>query len=262
MSYTENNILVAAPRLWPTRNGESIPKVRETYNEALEESGLIPIKICAGMSHEDIISAYQQAQGILFIGGRDYNARLYGQIPDAENDLPDDEQDANEQELFGMALNDGMPILGICRGEQGMGIAIRTHYDIHDGEPLLIQHLAHVTNIQHNVPSYDYLHDNTHYVYIEPETIAHEIYNRITLEVTSGHHQALNKKALDHIPAIVVSAMSLDRIVEMIELKRDEHPFCFGIQAHPEVKKALRKPLFDRFYQEAQKYAASRTFSL
>jgi putative glutamine amidotransferase len=255
----QQNILVASPRMWPVRNEITIPLLRYTYLEGLEEAGLKALRVDPGMSREKIVAKYQQSQGLLLVGGRDWNSQLYGQKPNEENDEPDDEQDAREQELLMMALNDGKPILGICRGEQGIGIALQKQYNISPETPLFIQHLAHVTDVEHSVPNYDYLHDNTHDIHIEPGTIAHEIYNRKRLTVTSGHHQALNKEALDQIPALVISGMSLDKIVEIIEMKRDEHPFCFGIQAHPEVKRDLREPLFKRFHQEAEKYARFRS---
>ncbi|HLL61328.1 MAG TPA: gamma-glutamyl-gamma-aminobutyrate hydrolase family protein [Candidatus Nitrosocosmicus sp.] len=250
-------ILVAAPR----DPRSEIPKefLREGYTKGITEAGMTYDVVYPGMTKEEIQRKYQMSNGLLVVGGYDWNANRYGQTPSRHNDSSNDEQDENELMLLEMALNDGMPTLGICRGEQGQGIVLAKAYDALIEDPsLFIQHVPDITDVVHNVQGYADLENNTHEVDIEEDTIAHEIFNANKIVVPSGHHQVLNEEALKNISALVISGRSsIDRLVEIIELK-SRNQFYFGMQAHPEVFENLRKPLFKRFAKEARRFARLR----
>jgi putative glutamine amidotransferase len=86
--------------------------------------------------------------------------------------------------------------------------------------------------------------DSLHTVCVEPGTRLAAIIHAGDLGVNSFHHQAVNRLA----PDAVVSARSEDGVIEAIEL--DGHPFCLGVQWHPEEMAAVRpdmQALFDAF---------------
>jgi gamma-glutamyl-gamma-aminobutyrate hydrolase PuuD len=256
MSYAEQEYaLVAAPR----KDGE--PFLRQTYRDALTQAGFQYDVIYPGMSQDEVDLRYNRAHALVLVGGHDWNAAIYGQEPSPHNDTPDDLQDESEKQVLMRALNDGLPTLGICRGEQGMGIVLAEAQGVDlRANPLMIQHLPDITTVQHGVDSYEQLRGNTHGVAIKQGTIAHQIFQQNQIDVSSGHHQALNKQVLDQITALVVSGMSLDQIVEMMELRPDVHPFYVGVQTHPEVFEHLYRPLFGRLAEEARKFARSTTY--
>jgi len=67
-----------------------------------------------------------------------------------------------------------------------------------------------------------------HSITIEPGTLLHHITGITTAEVNTAHHQAAGL-----VPdGVIVSARSPDGIIEAIEYP--SHPFCLGVQWHPE----------------------------
>ncbi len=170
------NVLVMAPQ--DPREKEPKEFLRDTYREAFKRAGLNAIIVHPGMTEEELLEKYDKCSAIVAVGGWDWNSELYGQERSPHNDKPVDDQDANEQMLLLKALDDKMPILGICRGEQGIGIAVAKKYGKIDKDTsLFIQHLPDITPNNHGVGKYDELLDNKHTVHIKEDAIAHEIFN-------------------------------------------------------------------------------------
>ena len=96
-----------------------------------------------------------------------------------------------------------------------------------------------------------------------PGSLAHEAYgedviyerHRHRYEVNNAHRQALIDAGL------IISGISPnDRLVEMVELPREEHPWFVASQAHPEFKSRPTKPhpLFVHFVKAAQELRNGR----
>jgi len=113
--------------------------------------------------------------------------------------------------ILDYAYNNNIPVLGICMGEQIIGL-----YANHEEEKDLIK----VEN--HNDSNM------RHWINIKENTILHKIFGD-TLEVNSRH---LYK--LEHInKPFIVSAKAEDDTIEAIEYVDDNH-FIIGVQFHPE----------------------------
>ncbi|MGN0361367.1 MAG: CTP synthase [Bilifractor sp.] len=90
-------------------------------------------------------------------------------------------------------------------------------------------------------------------------TIARELYGSSLIHERHRHRYEVNndyRKPLTDA-GMVLSGISPDgHIVEMIELKREDHPFYVGTQAHPEFKSRPNRPhpLFRGFVAAALKY--------
>lgn len=255
MRILPNHILVTNPvmRKYPA----DIPyiAVRSTVANALAKAKLIPIAIGPEMDREATLWLYKQCAGIVFTGGADWNPKVYNQIPAKETNPPQDERDDVEQLLFEKALTDKKPMVGICRGMQGLAIALYRMHAISTKESILIQEISHITSQNQRVP-YEKIHRNKHDVTIASSTIAHEIFERATILMPKGHHQAVDKDVVSRLPHVVVSGLSTkDSFTEMIELNRSAHPFCFATQGHPELDNTLYLPLFRRLADEAEKFA-------
>ena len=65
---------------------------------------------------------FDNARGLLLMGGTDVNPKRYGEAPRPETDPPDDERDQVELDLIHAALERDLPILAICRGLQILNV--------------------------------------------------------------------------------------------------------------------------------------------
>ncbi|MDP1974400.1 MAG: gamma-glutamyl-gamma-aminobutyrate hydrolase family protein, partial [Alphaproteobacteria bacterium] len=121
-----------------------------------------------------------------------------------------------EMLLCNMALTKNIPILGICGGAQIINVCLGG---------TLIQHIPdEIPNaLNHQTGAL-----SSHSIKIEKESMLSKIFNKSELIVNSSHHQSINVSGKD----LIISAIAEDNVVEAIELKN--HPFCIGVQWHPE----------------------------
>jgi CTP synthase len=87
---------------------------------------------------------------------------------------------------------------------------------------------------------------------INRETISYQAYRKSMIEERHRHRYEFNNKYRKHLEkfGLVIAGTSPDNhIVEIIELKKKDHPFFVGVQFHPEFKSWPTKghPLFKEF---------------
>ena len=111
---------------------------------------------------------------------------------------------AAELALTQGALARGMPVLGICGGEQLLAVALGG---------TLIQHIpdAIPDALAHEQPNPR--HEPGHAVTVVPGTLLHRIVGSTTMQVNSSHHQAVRDPGRD----AMVNALAPDGVVEGIE---------------------------------------------
>jgi putative glutamine amidotransferase len=127
------------------------------------------------------------------------------------------ERDSFETSLLTSALNDNIPVLGICRGLQVINVALGG---------TLIQDLGNDGNKLHKGDP-----DKKHTVTIEKNTLLRDITSVEETETNSAHHQAIDKLAND----LIVNARSADNVIEGIEWRDPAaKPFLLAVQWHPE----------------------------
>lgn len=140
------------------------------------------------------------------------------------------------------ALARKMPILGICGGQQLLNVILGGS---------LIQHIPDSVPgaLAHEQPNPR--HEIGHEVAIVANTLLYTIVGTPTISVNSAHHQAVAKPA----PGAVINARAPDGVIEGIEYP--EHPFCLGVQWHPEflITPADEK-IYAAFVNAARDYAA------
>jgi putative glutamine amidotransferase len=193
------------------------------YSHAVGAAGGIPVLI---PPLPGTVQLLDHLDGLVFSGGSDLGASLYGQVqhPDTLGVIP--HRDRAELALLEAALERGMPVLGVCRGMQLINVALGG---------TLHQHLPEIVDgsLHKAAPGTFALHP----VAVERDTrLARMVGGE--LEVHSCHHQAP-----DAIGAgLVVTARAPDGVVEGLELP-GEH-FCVGVLWHPEEHAELGGPLF------------------
>lgn len=196
---------------------------RESYIRTLLRLGLTPLFASPLTPVETAIDLLSHCQGLLLLGGGDIDPALYGEVSHPETRITEPERDRFEIALAQAAVNLGIPVLGICRGCQILGVAF-------GGK--LIQHIPDVvTTEQHSSQGYRTIPaQKRHPIMLDTNSRAFALLQKEELLVNSAHHQAVG----DAGPHLTVVARSPEGIAEIIE-HRDPGVFCFGVQSHPEV---------------------------
>ncbi len=193
-----------------------------SYIDALVQAGAVPFLIPHPLDEPRLRKLYERLNGLMLPGGLDVNPARYGE---PKNDwcgsiLPS--LDEVELALARWAIDDGKPLLAICRGIQVLNVAL--------GGTLYQDIKAQVPDAEKHDWSYpDYPRDKlAHPVAVEPHTRLVRILDAASVQVNSLHHQSIK----DLAPGLSISARAPDGIVEGVEA--EAHPFALGVQWHPE----------------------------
>lgn len=155
--------------------------------------------------------------GVLFLGGGDVDAALYGHRGPVPNSYGVDRR-ADEYclELIRGVLERDQPLLAICRGSQLLNVACGGTL-IPDLDPW---------QLHRGGPGAPIFLDEE--VSLVPGSRIAGILGRGRVSVRSGHHQAVGTVA----PALAVAAVAADGVVEGTEHR--EKSWVLGVQWHPE----------------------------
>jgi len=192
--------------------------LRQNYCSVIAEAGGIPVPV----PHQiDSVQDYAHLlDGFVFTGGDfDIDPALYGVAERHETVKLKQGRTGFEKSLFTAAYALKKPILGICGGMQLMNVALKG---------TLIQHIpAEVPHcLEHEQPNPRC--EPGHIIKIHDSTLLHRLVKERQIEVNSAHHQAIKAIA----SGCIVNALASDGIIEGIE--DTNHPFCLGVQWHPE----------------------------
>jgi putative glutamine amidotransferase len=186
-------------------------------------------------------------EGLLLPGGADVNPQRYGQVAGPALGEVDDDLDTLELSLVHLAADCGLPLLGICRGQQVVNVAFGG---------TLFQDLPAEgrTRFPHATPPEKGRDHLAHEIEIHAGTRLREIMGTERLKVNSFHHQAVRQVA----PGLRVSAVSaVDGVIEGLESADGR---IVTIQCHPEELTALAwaRTLFEAFVMTAAGIALMR----
>jgi putative glutamine amidotransferase len=192
--------------------------LRTNYAGAVAQAGGVPLALphLAALA-DDMLDTID---GLIVTGGAfDVSPALYGEADQHDSVVVKEGRTAAELALLRGALARGMPVLGICGGQQLLAVVLGGS---------LIQHIpdAIPAALAHEQPNPR--HEAGHAVAITPGTRLHGIVGAERMHVNSSHHQAVR----DAGPGVVVNAMAPDGVIEGIE--DPSRPFCIGVQWHPE----------------------------
>jgi putative glutamine amidotransferase len=201
---------------FPPRIGQN-----QTYIRGLVRAGAAPLMIPQLTDPSLLRALYHQLDGLLLPGGEDIDPAHYGEARHERCGPVSPERDDMELALARWAVEDGMPLLAICRGIQILNAAL--------GGSLYQDIAAQVTSAERHDWHPGYPRDRlSHEVAITPQTRLATIMDDGSPRVNSLHHQALKE-----VPsALTVVARAPDGIVEAVEIT--DHPFALGVQWHPE----------------------------
>ena len=190
------------------------------YIAALEATGAAPVILPLALGEETMRSLYERLDGLFMAGGGDLNPACYGQGTYDKTEGIDALRDEAELLLARWAMEDGKPLLGVCRGVQTLNVAAggTLLQDVDDQWPNAIRHQYFPEKPRNYV---------AHDVSTLPGTRLSGILGQ-QARVNSFHHQAVEKVA----NGFRVSAVAPDGVIEAIE--QQSGSFVVGVQWHPE----------------------------
>ena len=137
------------------------------------------------------------------------------------------------------SVEDDLPVLGICRGQQLLNVAI-------GGSLYQDLQLQQVTAVDHSGRDGRERSTPSHRVELDPDSRLAQLLDEVSLDVNSFHHQAVKQAA----PGIRVSGRSPDGVIESLE--STAHRFLLAVQWHPEeMEDAVSSRLFKGLVQAA-----------
>lgn len=226
----------------------SSSSVPNTYIISIQRAGGIPVLLPVTADTAVIRGMVDRIDALILTGGEDIGPLAwYGQEPNPNLGTVVPQRDFFDITLLRMAVARGIPVMGICRGEQAMNVAFggTLYQDLpsqYKEGPL----------VQHNQKSPR--ENGAHSITVEPGSLLYRTLGAEAvqgLRVNSFHHQAVR----DLAPGFEITAHAKDGVVEAIEMKNN--PRVFGVQFHPEGPTSMGDetflPLFRHLVQEAQK---------
>lgn len=206
--------------------------MKSKYIASLRRAGA---EICwVSMRDLNLEEIVRSCDGLLLPGGDDIDPSRYGQVRSEKCGVSSQLRDEAEWRMLESFLPTGKPILCVCRGMQFLNVFFggTLHQDIPGHSDFKSRAVG------------------CHKVALVPGTKTAAYWDQTSLFVNSLHHQAVDSVA----PGLIVSAVSEDGIVEAME--HASHPFCIGVQWHPEHlswKRKDQQALFDTFVQLCRK---------
>jgi putative glutamine amidotransferase len=171
--------------------------------------------------------------GLLLPGGWDVDPSFYGEKRDDKVQETDRELDETELSMFRQARERQIPVLGICRGQQvinvAMGGTLVQHLEGHEVRELGRSHLAHA-------------------IEVDPSSELGRAAGADKVRVNSLHHQAIKRLG----EGLHQSAQGEDGTVEGVE---SDDGLIVAVQCHPEELTAdmpWARHLFERFVARAR----------
>jgi putative glutamine amidotransferase len=189
------------------------------YARAITAAGGLPVHL---PQHVDPREYAGRLDGVLLSGGADVDPARYGAAVDAASGSVEPQRDVAELGLIDLAVDDDLPVLGICRGLQLLNVWAggtlhqdvpgHARYDLAPGA-------------------------ESDTVVVEPDSLLGEL-SGAGLRVNSLHHQTVDRVAAGW----TVTARAADGTVEALEWPGHD---VIAVQWHPELLPgAATDPLF------------------
>lgn len=226
--------------------------MNQRYYHAAIWGGGVPVMIpLIDDDLETLRCIYDRLDGVLLAGGVDVNPANFGEDRHPRLGRIDPARDTVELQLAQWALDDGKPLLGLCRGLQVINVALggSLHQDLEAQFPNSIKH--------DYFPTAGFDRDHlAHEVEINSGSRLAAVFDAHRVQVNSMHHQGIRDLGHD----LLATAHAPDGLIEGIELGPAQ--FVVGVQWHPEVldgKDPRTVKLFQDFATAASRFAGAPT---
>lgn len=186
------------------------------YARAVAAAGGVPV-LLPNLA-VDLEALMQRLDGLLLAGGEDICPERYGEGERHPKVVVTPARDDLEIPLARLAVERGLPVLGICRGIQLLNVALggTLYQDLPDQRPSAVAHRQA-----------DARHLGTHAFVPEADSRLAALIGPEPLRVNTFHHQAVREVA----PGLVVCARAEDGLIEALETADGR---VVAVQYHPE----------------------------
>jgi Predicted glutamine amidotransferases len=225
-----------------------------TYINSVRKAGGVPLVIPVTSDDAQIEAVMGVIDGLIMTGGEDFDPlKWYGEEPLRALGEVVPTRDEFDVKLVRAAVAKGIPVLGICRGEQLLAVAFggSLWQDIPSQIPSsYVKHRQGSTTGTYG----------THSITIEKGSFLEKALDSQSATVNSFHHQAIK----DVPQGFKVVAKSADGIIEGVErvAKLKDYPdggaTIYGTQFHPEVPTNAGNPTFLPIFQNFIKEASGK----
>jgi putative glutamine amidotransferase len=206
---------------WVAREPDEIfhYRLKATYAEAVRAAGCIPMIIPYLGSGSGAAALARKIDGLVVSGSPiDIDPYLLGAAKKPRGEGGALRRHTFEIALTGVCVERGVPVLGICGGEQIICAAF--------GGTLIDDIPSEVRGAVRHRRRY---HEVAHDVEVVEGSLLHRAAGSSGFAVNSTHHQAVDRPGR----GLVVSALAPDGVVEAIEARGGA--FVLGVQWHPEA---------------------------
>ncbi len=218
--------------------------ITPTYVQATKLGGGAPVIIPPHLEETELRAIFEHLDGLILSGGGDILPALFGKEDSGLLWFVDERRDRAELALGRWALAEGVPLLAICRGAQVLNVAA--------GGTLIQDIPTQVPDaLPHSTVAGSPLSTIAHTVEVAAGSQLAALVGAGELGVNSAHHQAANTVGA----GLVITARAPDGIIEGLE--SPDHPFCIGVQWHPEVM-VESHPVMRRLFEGLVKAAQTR----
>ena len=218
--------LVAVPSCMKDVGGQPFHAVGDKYVRALAQvADVQPIILPNLDEFVDARSLLPLVDGLMLTGSpSNVHPSHYGAEHSSEHEPHDPARDAVTLPLIRTALDEGVPLLAICRGFQELNVVLggTLHPAVHS-LPGRIDHRSPHTGIMTS----DYA--PRHALALTPGGRAAQIFGSPSIEVNSLHRQAIDRLA----DGLVVEGIAPDGTIEAVSVK-GARSSALGVQWHPE----------------------------
>jgi putative glutamine amidotransferase len=234
---------------------KNIYYLEQSFARWLQSAGalayLVPDVVERKSSALSLADYAAELDGLVLQGGTDISPQSYGETPARPDWAGDPERDRYELELLDRFMHLRKPVLGVCRGQQLINVALggSLYQDTATQKP--------GAQLHQDTAVYD---EKYHHIEIRPGTRLAALYPGVArARVNSLHHQAVHRLG----KGLAAEAYSAeDGVIEAI---RHEGPgYLAGVQWHPEFLHGRddgvldAAPLLNEFLQASRENSQSR----
>lgn len=187
----------------------------------------LPLIIPAFSDIHDPTHIVHSLDGLMLTGSpSNVHPTYYGTAPTEQAEPYDEQRDATTLPLIEVALEEGLPLLAICRGLQELNVVLggTLHPRIHE-----VPGRADHRRPKSDDPDVEY--GPNHPVTFTPGGVFEQIAGSREIMVNSLHWQGIDRLA-DRLES---EGVSPDGTIEAVSVK-EAHAFALGVQWHPEYK--------------------------
>jgi putative glutamine amidotransferase len=182
------------------------------YIEGVERAGGEWVFIPYHLPQSALSALARSLNGVIFSGGPDVDPARYGAERETRCGEPIAIRDDMELRLMDLAVNRGLPVLGICRGAQlinaALGGTLKQHVPGHRQDKNCLF---------------------WHELMLAPDTMLRALIGSDSLMTNSHHHQSV----LIPAPGVIVSAYAPGGEIEAFESSSGR--YIMAVQWHPEM---------------------------